>query len=118
MMTIKMGITTTADMRAGEIEAFMAGMTIRGSRPTDGAAFTITLNPDKTTLYELAGAGNRPPATRKIIGKWWTQDFKFCMQMPAFNFGQPACPVITKEGQKLTATRPRNGAVVPLAFSK
>lgn len=109
---------STASMRAPEIEDFVTGITVRGKRPTDGAAFTITLNPDKTTLYELAGAGNRPASSRTIAGKWWAQDFKFCMQMPAFNFGRPACPVITKEGETLTATRPANGEVVPLKFSK
>jgi class 3 adenylate cyclase len=109
---------STGNMKADDIAAFMAGMKISGHRTIDGAGFTITLNPDKTTLYEFAGTGNLQGTTERIVGKWWVKDYRFCMQMRAFNFGKPACPVVTKHGRELTALRPKNGAVVPLTFSK
>jgi hypothetical protein len=105
-------------MHADEIETFMAGMTISGNRSIDGQPFTIAINANKTTSYQFAGSGKLEGTTQYITGRWWTEDAKFCMQMPKFAFGQQACPRIVKSGQTLTAIRPVNGVTLPWTITK
>jgi adenylate cyclase len=105
-------------MRADEIAALMTGVTISGRRRIDDQPFTILLNPDRTVSYTFTGSGNLSGKTISQTGKWWTEDFRFCVQIPKFAFGQQACPRIVKNGQNISAIRPANGERLPWTISK
>ena len=109
---------STSDMKASELASFVIGMKIRGERVTDGQPFTVTVNPDHTVLYEFERTGAQAGTYQKIVGKWWVEDFHFCMQIRGFAFNEPACPVIEKHGSKLGAKRPKDGQPLPWKFSK
>ena len=104
---------STDEMSAGEIEAFMTGMTITGLRNIDNQPFTIVLNGDKSVSYSFSGSGNLSGMTLRETGRWWVEDARFCMQMPKFAFGRQACPRIVKTGATISAIRPANGVTLP-----
>ncbi len=106
------------EMRADEIAALMTGVTITGRRRVDDQPFTIVLNPDKTVSYSFSGSGNLAGTTVAQTGRWWTEDFRFCMQIPKFARGQQACPRIVKSGEDIAAIRPINGERLPWTLSK
>lgn len=108
---------STNEMRADEIAGFMTGMTITGNRNTDNMPFTIVLNADKSASYEFAGSGPLEGTTQRLSGRWWTEDAHFCLQIPKFAQGQPACPHIVKSGSTITAIRP-NGVTLPWTLKK
>ena len=106
------------DMRAGDIERLMAGMTISGRRNIDDQPFTIVLNPDKSVSYTFTGSGKLSGKTISQTGRWWVEDFRFCMQIPKFAAGQRACPRIVKNGETISAVRPINDEKLPWTISK
>lgn len=105
---------TSETLSAGDIEALMAGVTISGHRALDGEPFSIVLNPDRTASYSYGGDGT----AYRVTGRWWTDDHRFCMEVPKFARGQQACPRIEKHGATLTAVRPRDNAVLPWTLVK
>lgn len=109
---------STDEMRAGEIAAFMTGMTISGNRASDGQPFTIVLNADMTANYQFARTGELSGTVERVIGKWRSEDFRFCMQLRNFNYGKELCPRIEKNGLKLTAQARRDGRLLPWSLSK
>jgi hypothetical protein len=100
---------------ADDITALMAGVAISGHRNLDNQPFTILLNPDQTANYSFGGDGG---ATHNETGRWWTEDHRFCLQVPRFARGQRACPRIVKSGATLTAVRPVDGVVLPWTLVK
>ncbi len=106
------------EMRADEIAALMTGVTITGRRRVDDQPFTIVLNPDKTVSYTFTGSGNLAGSSVTQTGRWWTEDFQFCMKIPKFARGQQACPRIVKSGEDIAAIRPINGERLPWTLSK
>jgi hypothetical protein len=96
---------STDEMRAAEISAFMAGMTIQGLRTVDGQPFTIKLNADGTADYRFGRTGALSGTVYRETGQWRAQDFTFCMRFRRFFGGREACPRIVKEGQRIYATR-------------
>lgn len=106
---------TTDSLLAGDIEALMAGVTISGRRASDDQPFTIVLNPDRTANYSFGGDG---AAAYNEIGRWWTEDHRFCLQVPRFARGKRACPRIVKAGETLSAVRPVDGVVLPWTLVK
>ncbi len=109
---------STENMRAKDIEALMAGITISGQRRSDNQPFEIVLNADKTASYTFSGSGKLSGETLREIGRWWVEDYRFCMQLPKFAMGQKACPRIIKSGQTLEAVRPVNGVTLPWTLKK
>ena len=108
---------STDQLRAGEIESLMAGMTISGLRNADNQPFEIVLNPDKTTDYTFGAGGQNGPRFHET-GRWWAEDNRFCMQVAKFAMGQQACPKIIKTGQAITAVRPTTGETLPWTLTK
>jgi hypothetical protein len=106
---------TTDSLVADDIVALMAGVTISGRRASDDQPFTIVLNPDRTANYSFGGDG---AAAYNEIGRWWSEDHRFCLQVPRFARGQQACPRIVKSGETLTAVRPIDGVVLPWTLVK
>lgn len=109
---------STDEMRADDIEALMAGVTISGLRVSDNQPFRILLSADKTASYTFVGSGDLSGATIRETGRWWVEDFRFCMQVPKFAMGRKACPRIVKTGQTLAAVRPINGETLPWTLTK
>jgi len=103
--------TSTDEMRAAEIAALMAGMTIHGSRRKDGRPFTIALERDGTANVEVERPGGE---NYQEAGKWWSEDFRFCMRFKKYNNGQRSCPRIVRQGERLAMTR---GDGSPLPWS-
>jgi class 3 adenylate cyclase len=109
--------TSTDGMRAGEIVAFVTGITIQGLRQTDGEPFTIKQHGDGTAYYETGRTGKLKGTLYRETGRWRAEDFIFGMQFRKSNFGHEACPRIVKDGSKVYATRP-GGAPLDWTFSK
>jgi class 3 adenylate cyclase len=109
---------TTDDMRKSDISELITGMVFRGNRSVDGQAFTIHFKSDKTLEYSFARTGGLSGTTERITGKWFSEDFKFCMQVPRFARGDKICPRIVKEGAKLFATRRRDGSRLSWSISR
>ncbi len=109
---------STDEMRGDDIEALMAGVTISGLRASDNQPFEIVLNADKTASYTFGGSGSLSGKTVRETGRWWAEDFRFCMQVPKFVMGRKACPRIVKAGQTLAAVRPVNGVTLPWNLAK
>jgi len=103
--------TSTDEMRAAEITALMAGMTIHGSQRKDDRPFTIALERDGTANVEVERPGGE---NYQEVGKWWSEDFRFCMRFKKYNNGQRSCPRIVRQGERLAMTR---GDGSPLPWS-
>ena len=108
---------STDKLAADEITALMTGMTITGTRNIDGEPFTIVLNADKSASYEFRGSGPLEGTTQHYTGHWWADNARFCMQMPNFAHGEPACPNVVKQGSTFTALR-HNGRQLPWTLKK
>ncbi|WP_193367842.1 adenylate/guanylate cyclase domain-containing protein [Pelagibius marinus] len=106
---------TTDSLVADDIVALMAGVTISGRRASDDQPFTIVLNSDRSANYSFSGDSG---AAFNETGRWWTEDYRFCLQIPRFARGQRACPRIVKSGATLTAVRPIDGVVLPWTLVK
>lgn len=93
---------STDNMDAGQIAEFVAGLKIEGRRLLDDQPFTITLERDKTVIYEFA---TNDGGKVRITGTWRSVDNRFCMQMKQFAAGREVCPRIVKRGGELKAER-------------
>ena len=109
---------STDAMSDGDIEAMMAGVTITGLRASDKKPFKVVLNGDKTVNYTFEGDGDLSGTTQSETGRWWVEDSRFCIHVPKFAHGQPACPRIVKTGSTLAAVRPGSGAMLPWKIVK
>ena len=101
--------TSSDDMLAAQIQSLMAGRTIHGSRKKDDRPFTIVLASDGTATVEM----KRPNGSRFLeTGKWWGEDFHFCMRFKKFNNGQELCPRIVITHDRLSMTK-GDGSLLP-----
>ena len=108
---------STDNMRSKDIEAFMAGMNIQGISRKNGRPFTITVKQDNTVDVAMGRSGALEGTTFRETGKWWAENYRFCMQFSRFAQGRQLCPRIVKTGEKITATR-RDGSSIPWTINK
>jgi len=108
---------STDEMKASEVKDFMAGMVIQGISNINGNPFTIRLIPDGTAEAAIGRTGEETGITFRETGRWWTENYRFCMQYTRFAQGRRMCPRIFKDGPKLTAKRP-DGTPIEWSFHK
>ncbi len=96
---------STDTMLSKDIEALVTGMNIEGVSTVTDRPFTIKL---------LAGGGadvefekRRALAGTKSLdrGKWWADDYRFCMQFQRFGKGKQMCPTFVRKGETIAAVR-------------
>lgn len=90
----------TTEMAAADIQALMRGMRIEGQRRRDGRAFAVVLREGGAADVSLAAADG---AEIMDVGRWWTEDGRFCMAVPQLNRGERVCPRIADQDGVLTA---------------
>ncbi len=96
---------STDSMESGGIEVLMRGMTIQGIANKDGQPFTIEIGNDGVAELAKGRTGELAGTTLRETGKWWAENYHFCMQFTRFAQGRKLCPRIIREGQRITATR-------------
>jgi len=96
---------STDSMPSKDIVALMTGMKIQGISMKNGRPFIIEVKADKTVDVEMGRTGALEGTTFRETGKWWAENYRFCMQFSRFAQGRKMCPRIAKEGQKITASR-------------
>ncbi len=96
---------STDSMPSKDIEALMTGMKIQGVSKKNGRPFIIEVKADKTVDVEMGRTGALAGTTFRETGKWWAENYRFCMQFSRFAQGRKMCPRIVKEGEKITASR-------------
>jgi hypothetical protein len=107
----------TSDLPAAAIATLMRDLTIRGTRQNDGRPFVIELHEPGRASYSFPRSGPGAGTTFRASGSWRVADGLFCMQFRGFNQGQEACPVIRRQGDRLSAHRP-NGAALDWKLSR
>ena len=95
---------STDSMASGDIAALMGGMTIQGTAK-DGQPFLIRIGAEGAANVEKGRTGDMAGTTFRETGKWWAENYHFCMQFERFAQGRKLCPRIVREGARLTATR-------------
>ncbi len=104
-------VRSSDEMRAAEIATLVTGTTLRGTRLRDGRPFAIALEaggkaaitverPDRTPFHET--------------GRWWSEDYRFCMRFATALMGKESCPRIVSDGERLALTR---GDGTPLGWT-
>jgi class 3 adenylate cyclase len=96
---------STDSMKADAIEKLMTGITIQGISSKTGNPFVIQIIADGIAEFQIERSGNMSGTTRRETGKWWAENYRFCMQFSRFAEGQKRCPRIVREANKLFATR-------------
>lgn len=96
---------STDSMKADEIEKLMQGFTIQGISTQTGNPFTIQIVADGIAEFQMGRSGELSGTTQRETGKWWAENYRFCMQFSKFAKGQKRCPRIVRETNKLFATR-------------
>ncbi len=96
---------STDSMASEDIEDLMRGMTIQGTSNKDGQSFAIEIGTDGVAELVKGRSGNLAGTTLRETGKWWAENYHFCMQFKRFAEGRKLCPRIVREGERLTATR-------------
>ena len=92
-------------MTAEDIQGLMFGMTIQGTGRRDGKPFAIELGADGVVEVKKGRSGELEGTTHRETGKWWAENYRFCMQFTRFAQGRKLCPRIVRDGVKITATR-------------
>lgn len=108
---------TTDSMASADIEDLMRGMTIQGTALRDGQPFTIELQDNGVAEVKKGRSGNMAGTTHRETGKWWAENYQFCMQFTKFAQGRRLCPRIVREGQRISATR-GNGTELGWSLTK
>lgn len=108
---------STDSMIADEIRTLMPGISIKGISTKSGNPFTIEILPEGIAKFEMGRSGELAGTTHRETGKWWAEDYRFCMQFSRFGKGRKRCPRIVREGNKLFATR-GNGERIGWTLSK
>ena len=89
-------------MDAAQIAALVTGTTLHGTRQRDNAPFAIVLAEGGVANFTLERA-DKPPYTE--AGRWWSEDYRFCMQFKQALMGRESCPRIVSENDRLRLTR-------------
>ena len=93
---------STDEMVADEIRTMISGLTIHGTRQRDGRSFTIALKPGGAADFTLQRPDKAP---FRETGKWWSEDYRFCMRFSTFNNSQEMCPRVVRDGKRLAMTK-------------
>ena len=96
---------STDSMASADIEELMRGMTIQGTANKDGQPFAIEIGNDGVAELVKGRTGTLAGTTLRETGKWWAENYHFCMQFTRFAQGRKLCPRIVREGQRIAATR-------------
>jgi adenylate cyclase len=96
---------STDSMASEDIEDLMRGMTIQGTSNRDGQPFLIRIGAEGAVEVEKGRSGDLSGTMHRETGKWWAENYRFCMQFTRFARGRKLCPRIVREGERLTATR-------------
>lgn len=94
---------TTDSMKAGEIHDLMAGIVIQGINRKD-RPFVLKVMMDNTVEMEVERGGKMAGTVLRETGKWWAENYHFCMQLNRFSQGRKLCPRIVRKSNKLHAT--------------
>ncbi len=95
----------------------MFGMSIQGTGRRDGKPFAIELGDDGVAEVKKSRSGELEGTTHRETGKWWAENYRFCMQFTRFGQGRKLCPRIVRDGAKITATR-GDGTQLDWSFTK
>ena len=94
---------STDSMRSDEIHDLMAGITIQGinkkSRP-----FILKIMMNNTAEIEVERGGKMAGTIFRETGKWWAENYRFCVQFNKYAQGRKSCPRIVRKSNKLHAT--------------
>ena len=104
-------------MKSDDINRLMPGFTIQGISQITGNPFTIQILADGVAEFEMGRTGDMAGTIQHETGKWWTENYRFCMQFSRFSQGQERCPRIVRQGEKLYATR-ANGERIQWTLNK
>ena len=95
--------TTSNDLCADEITALVNGRQITG-RNKKNRPFTIGLEAGGVAKLSVIRPGDRPPFEE--TGRWWTEDYRFCMRFATFGQGQDLCPrFLAAEGERIAMSK-------------
>ncbi len=83
---------STDSMKADEIEKLMLGFTIQGISTKSGNPFIIRIVGDGVAEFQMGRSGEMSGTTQRESGKWWAENYRFCMQFAKFANGQKRCP--------------------------
>ncbi|MDX1592758.1 MAG: adenylate/guanylate cyclase domain-containing protein [Gammaproteobacteria bacterium] len=93
---------STDEMDADAIRGYVAGSTLRGVRPRDRRPFTIALRGDGTADLSVERPDRAP---FRETGRWWSEDYRFCMVFATFGRGETLCPRIVTSGARPVLTK-------------
>lgn len=108
---------STDSMQADDIRDVLNGLNIQGVSNVTGKPFTIRLMNEGLAEVSVGRDGELAGTIMRDSGRWWVEDYHFCMQFSRFAQGKKRCPRIIREGEKLLATR-ANGETLPWVLSK
>jgi class 3 adenylate cyclase len=108
---------STDSMASEDIATLMHGMTIQGTAVRDGQPFLIRIEAEGAVKVEKGRSGDLSGTLHRETGKWWAENYRFCMQFTRFAQGRKLCPRIVRAGERLTATR-GNGTDLGWSLSK
>jgi len=94
---------TTDSMKSDEIQSLMAGITIQGLNKK-GWPFILKIMTNNTAEIEVERGGEMAGTVFRETGKWWAENYRFCMQFNRFAQGRKLCPRIVRKSNKLHAT--------------
>ncbi len=108
---------STDSMIAEDIEKLMPGFTIQGISTKTGNPFNIQILAKGVAELQMGRSGELAGTTQRETGKWWAENYHFCMQFTRFGQGRKRCPRIVREGEKLYVTR-TNGDPIPWTLDR
>ncbi|MEE8351374.1 MAG: adenylate/guanylate cyclase domain-containing protein [Rhodospirillales bacterium] len=94
---------TTDSMKLGEIKDLMAGITIHGTNRKN-RPFILKIMMNETAEIEVERGGKMTGTVFRETGKWWAENYRFCMQFIRFGQGRKLCPRIVRKSNILHAT--------------
>ena len=95
---------STGDMPFVDIEAVMAGVRIQGITARTDSPFVIGLESGGVAEVAMDRTTGALSGTKfRESGKWWAENYRFCMQFTRFAQGRKMCPVIVRKGPNVTA---------------
>ena len=90
-------------MKSDEIYDLMAGVTIQGFNKKNWP-FILKIMMNNTAEIEVERAGKMAGTVFRETGKWWAENYRFCMQFNKYAQGRKMCPRIVRKSNKLHAT--------------
>ncbi len=97
---------STDSLKAEQIGELMPGFIIQGTAKKTGGPFTIRVLADGVAEFEVERVGSMAGTFYRETGKWWVENYKYCMQFSRFANGQQLCPRLVREDDRLSLTHP------------